>query len=178
MRYAALVFLALACPADRASAQEKDVERGDRVRVSTRNLDKKAGVVESAAPDVLSIRFDGELSSLSIPVAELTRIEVSQGPRGRCAAAWSKGKWGALIGAVPGAISLALQHDQVGEDGSSAGEAALLGAWSGGLFGGLIGAAIGALSPGEAWEGVSLSPAFQIRAGGGGGFSLQVSVAF
>ena len=39
-------------------------------------------------------------------------------------------------------------------------------------------AAIGALSPGEAWEGVSLSPAFQIRAGGGGGFSLQVSVAF
>jgi hypothetical protein len=178
MRYAALAFLALACFPDRASADGSDVERGDRVRVSTRTLDEKTGVVESAAADVLSIRFDGELGSLSIPVAELTRVEVSQGPRGRCTAAWSKAKWGALIGAVPGAISLALQHDQVGEDGSSAGEAALLGAWSGGLFGGLIGAAIGALSPGEAWERVSLSPAFQIGTGGRGGFSLQVSVAF
>jgi hypothetical protein len=178
MRYAILAFLALACFPNRSFAQDADVDPGDRVRLSTRSMEKKTGVVESATADTLLIRLDGEIRSLSVPIADLTRIEVSHGERGRCAAAWSKGKWGALIGAVPGAISLALQHEQVGDDGSSAGEAALLGAWSGGLFGGLIGAAIGALNPGEAWERVSLSPSFQIGSGGRGGVSLQVTVAF
>jgi hypothetical protein len=45
-----------------------------------------------------------------------------------------------------------LQHDQVGEDGATVTEAALLGIWSGGLFGGLIGGAIGAARSGDQWE--------------------------
>lgn len=177
MRYAAFAFLALACFPHRTFADESDVERGDRVRVSTLTLDKKSGVVESAAPGVLSIRLDGELGSISIPVAELKSIEISHGPRTRCAAAWSKGKWGALIGGISG-ISLGFQHEEVGEEGLSFGEAALLGAWSGGLIGGLIGAAIGAGNPGEVWENVSLSPAIHFGSGGKSGFSLRVNVAF
>jgi hypothetical protein len=42
-----------------------------------------------------------------------------------------------------------LQHDEIGENGSSVGHAAALGAWSGGLFGGLIGAGVGAARAGE-----------------------------
>ena len=64
-----------------------------------------------------------EPRSLSVPFVELTKIEVSRGRRSRGQAAWTKAKWGALIGAVPGAISLGLQHEQVGENGSSVAEA-------------------------------------------------------
>ena len=101
MRYAALAVLALAWFPEGAFAQAADVDPGDRVRVSTRSVDKKTGVVEEATADTLLIRLDGEVRSLSVPIAELTSIEMSQGPRGRCAAAWSKAKWGALIGAIP-----------------------------------------------------------------------------
>ena len=86
-----------------------------------------------------------------MPVATLSRIEISRGIRSRKTSAWRHGKWGAVIGAVPGAISLALQHEEVG-GGASAAKAAALGAWSGGLFGGVIGAVVGALRPGENWE--------------------------
>ena len=54
--------------------------------------------------------------------------------------------------ARPARCSTGLQHEQVGEDGSSVGHAAALGAWSGGLFGGLIGAGVGAARAGEQWE--------------------------
>ena len=64
-----------------------------------------------------------EPRSLSVPFVELTKIEVS---RSRGQAAWTKAKWGALIGAVPGAISLGLQHEQVGENGSRSSDGVLL----------------------------------------------------
>ena len=53
---------------------------------------------------------------------------------------------------IVGAISLGLQHRQVGAGGSLVGEAAALGAFSGGLFGGLIGAAVGAGRAGDRWK--------------------------
>jgi hypothetical protein len=65
--------------------------------------------------------------------------------------AWKRARWGAVIGAVPGAISLGLQHEHVG-GGSSVAKAAALGVWSGGLFGGFVGAVVGAAHPGENWE--------------------------
>ena len=87
---------------------------------------------------------------MSIPVALLTRLEISRGFMSRRESAWRHALWGAAIGAVPGAVSLGLQHEQVG-GGSSAARAAVLGAWSGGLFGGLIGTVIGARHPSEKW---------------------------
>jgi hypothetical protein len=76
----------------------------------------------------------------------------------------TRAKWGALIGAVSGAILLGLQHEQV-DDASSAGKAAALGAWSGGLFGGLIGAVVGAVHPREQWERIQLAQAQAPTAG-------------
>jgi hypothetical protein len=81
----------------------------------------------------------------------LTRIEISRGFLSRKESAWKYAKWGVVIGAVPGAISLGLQHEEVG-GGSSVAKATALGAWFGALFGGLIGAAIGAGRRGEKWE--------------------------
>lgn len=110
------------------------------------------GRVEALTGDALVLRSDGQTTSRRIPLASLTRVDISRGQQSRKSAAWSRAKWGIIIGAVPGAISLGLQHEQVGEHGSSTGKAAALGAWSGGLFGGLIGGLVGAAHPSENWE--------------------------
>jgi hypothetical protein len=77
---------------------------------------------------------------------------VSRGNTSKAAGAKKGALWGAVIAGTIGAISLGLQHETVGEDGSSAGKAAALGAFSGGLFGGLIGAGVGAARAGEKWQ--------------------------
>lgn len=183
MRCAIIVFLVLGCSIDvgaeeqRSTAQEQ-LDTGARVRVSTADADGITGRIEQINADSLLIELAGESRSLSVPFVDMTKIEVSRGRRSRAQGAWTKAKWGALIGAVPGAISLGVGHEQVGENGSSVAEAVALGAFSGGLFGGLIGAAIGAISPGEAWEGVS--PTFLIgpTERGDFGFSFAVTLGF
>jgi hypothetical protein len=100
---------------------------------------------------MLVVQPDDKAASVSMPVATLSRIEISRGLRSRKASAWKSAKWGAVIGAVPGAISLGLQHEQVA-GGSGVANAVALGAWSGGLFGGLVGAVVGSAHPGEIWE--------------------------
>jgi hypothetical protein len=127
------------------------IDAGARVRVWTSELRGVTGRVERSTPETLVLRPEGQTASLSIPVAILVRMDVSRGQESRRSSAWKRAKWGIVIGGVPGAVSLGLQHEQVG-GGSSVGKAAALGAWSGGLFGGLIGAAIGAANPGESWE--------------------------
>ena len=124
---------------------------GARIRVWTPDMRKVTGRVEASTADLLVVQPDGTTASVSLPVASLSRIDISRGLPSRAHSAWTRARWGALIGAVPGAISLGLQHEQVG-GGSSAARAAALGAWSGGLFGGLIGAVVGAARPGEDWE--------------------------
>jgi len=127
------------------------IDAGARIRVWTPEIRKITGRVEALSSDTLVLRPDGRTAAVSIPVSTLIRIEISRGMGSRRKSAWKHAAWGAVIGAVPGAISLGLQHEQVG-GGTSAAKAAALGAWSGGLFGGLIGSAIGALRPGENWE--------------------------
>jgi hypothetical protein len=127
------------------------LDSGARVRVSTSDRGKIIGRVDALTVDALVLRRDDDSTPLSLPVVSLTRVEVSRGVLSRRNSAWKKARWGALIGAVPGAVSLGLQHEQVG-DGSSVAHAAALGAWSGGLFGGSIGALIGAMWPAENWE--------------------------
>jgi hypothetical protein len=89
---------------------------------------------------------------VSVARVSVQRLEVSRGGKSKGAGAAKGALWGAIIAGAAGAILAALQHDQIGEDGSSVGEAAALGAWSGGLFGGLIGAGVGAARAGEHWE--------------------------
>lgn len=154
-------------------AEEQDVERGRRVRVTTTAGERLTGSVGEKTSDGLVIELDDDGGSRSIPLVDVTTLETGS-PQSRCQSAWSTAKWWALIGAASG-LTLGFQHEQVGEDGSSFAEAAALGAWSGGLFGGLIGAAIGALSPGEEW--LKVDP--RVHLGGQDpGFSLSVTLEF
>ena len=156
-----------------SSAEEQDIEWGKRVRLATTAGDRLTGRVVETTSDAIVIELDDSSGSRSIPKTELVGAE-AEAPRSRCRGAWSKAKWGALIGAVSG-TTLGFQHEQVGEDGSTVAEAVALGAWSGGLFGGLIGAAIGALNPGNEW--VKVNPRVQLGARDPG-FSLSFTIEF
>ena len=130
--------------------QPADLVVGSRVRVSASDGRMLTGRVEQVTADTLVLLPEGR-AAVTIPITALNRVDVSRGSPFRGRSAWRYAKWGAAIGAASGAVSLGLQHDQVG-DGSSVGGAVALGAWSGMLFGGLIGAAIGAGRSGEKWE--------------------------
>jgi hypothetical protein len=91
-------------------------------------------------------------SAQRVARSTVRRIEVSRGVTSKGSGALKGAMWGAIIVGAAGAVLAGLQHDQIGENGSSVGHAAALGAWSGGLFGGLIGAGVGAARAGEKWE--------------------------
>jgi hypothetical protein len=115
-----------------AFAQSPPVSVDQRVRV--RMTDSVlSGRVLTVSSDSMRLAVEGG-DPLTLAMPAVKRIEISRG-RSRSASARKGAIRGAIIAGVIGAISLGLQHDQVGEDGSSAGKAAALGAWSGGLFG-------------------------------------------
>ncbi len=151
---------------------------GDRIRLRTPALGEVAGSLESLTADALVLQIEPESLLVTVRLADVTSVERSSGYVTRSQSAWNAAKWGALVGAVPAAISLGLQHENVGENGSSVAGATALGAFSGGLFGGLIGAAIGAGRSGDRWE--QVSPSLLVRPTGDGAATLGfvVSVAF
>jgi Flp pilus assembly protein TadG len=122
-----------------------------RVRVWTSSPAAITGRVTSMNAGGFEVTEEGRVP-VSIARVSVQRLEVSRGRKSPGAAAARGALWGAIIAGAAGAVLAALQHEQVGEDGSSVGKAAALGAWSGGLFGGLIGAGIGAARAGETWE--------------------------
>jgi hypothetical protein len=173
MRKSVMALFALGFLPFASFAEQQEVEPGERVRIKTTAGERLTGRAGETTSDALVIELDDDRGSRTISSAEVSSIETRRA-RSRSGGAWSKAKWGALIGAVSG-TTLGFQHEQVGEDGASVGEAIALGVWSGGLMGGLIGASIGALSPGEEW--VKVSP--QVRLGGRDpGFSLSISLEF
>jgi len=115
------------------------------VRLTIAGDSTRVGRVVSATAQSVRLADDDH----DIATKNITKVEVgrSQGSKAKKYAIR-----GAIISAAIGAISLGLQHDTVGEDGSSVGEAVALGAFSGGLFGGLIGGAIGATKSADRWE--------------------------
>jgi hypothetical protein len=125
------------------------ISNGQRVRI-TNESGQLIGTVAAVTSD--SIRITDGAQERTVALARVKRIDVSTGMTSKGAGA-KKGaiRWGVIMAGI-GAVSLGLQHDDVGEDGSSAGEAVALGLWSGGLFGGLIGAGVGAARAGEKWE--------------------------
>ena len=122
-----------------------------RVRVWTASSTAVTGRVASVNADGFEVTEDGR-APIRIARAAVQRIEVSRGRTSKGAGAKKGALWGAIIMGAAGAVLLPLQHEEVGENGSSVGKAAALGAWSGGLFGGLIGAGVGAARAGEKWE--------------------------
>jgi hypothetical protein len=168
-----MVFFVLGFLPSAALAEEQEVERGERVRIETTAGERLTGRARETTSDALVIELDDHRGSRTISSADVSSIETRRA-RSRSGGAWSKAKWGALIGAVSG-TTLGFQHEQVGEDGASVGQAIALGVWSGGIMGGLIGAAVGALSPGEEW--VKVNSRFQLG-GRDPGFSLSVTLEF
>jgi hypothetical protein len=124
---------------------------GARIRIRPNDGQKWTGKVEAITADTLVLQPEKRKTApVSIPVAALTRIEVSRGvSRGRPLRK-SVG-WGAAIGETSGAVLLEIQHEEVG-GGSSAGEAAVLGAVSGAITGGLVGLLIGLFGSSDKWE--------------------------
>lgn len=147
-----IVFSVIIGAAASAPAQSKlPIAVDQRVRIWTAAAAAVSGRVAAVTTDTLQIDQEGR-DRVTITVATVRRLEVSRGNASRASAAKKGAIRGALITGALGAISLGLQHDDVGENGSNGGKAAALGAWSGGLFGGVVGAAIGAARAGEKWH--------------------------
>ncbi len=122
-----------------------------RVRIWTDASEAVVGRVVAVTPQGLQIAGAGA-NPINVSTAAVRRVEVSRGQTSRGTGFRRGAIRGALILAAVGAVSGALQHEQVGEDGATVAEAAALGLWSGGLFGGLIGGAIGAARAGDRWQ--------------------------
>jgi len=122
-----------------------------RVRVWTAAAEATTGRVASISAEGFEVSNEGR-APVRVARASVKKIEVSRGGTSKGAGAKKGALWGGLISAAAGAVLAGLQHEEIGEDGSSVGKAAALGAWSGGLFGGLIGAGVGAARAGEKWE--------------------------
>ena len=146
------VIAATLCIAVPSAAQTRvPVAVDQRVRIWTDAADAVIGRVTAVNQDTVQIAPDGR-DATTIATSAIRRVEISRGRTSR-GAGFKKGAIrGAVILAAIGAVSSALQHEQIGEDGATVTEAALLGIWSGGLFGGLIGGAIGAARSGDRWE--------------------------
>jgi hypothetical protein len=139
-------LLLIAVAADAAAQPGAQLSRGQRVRI-TDDAGQHEGTVAAVTNETIGLSSNGR--NQTIALAGVRRIEVSRGRESK----WKKyAVRGAIIAGAIGAVSLALQHDQVGDNGSSVGKAVALGAWSGGLFGGLIGGAIGATRSADHWE--------------------------
>ena len=147
-----LVTVGSLCVAVPSTAQARlPIAVDERLRIWTDAADATTGRVTAVTPDTVQLAIDGH-EPATVAVSTIRRIEVSRSDSSRGAGFKKSAIRGAIIMAAIGAVLLPLQHESVGEDGSSVGEAVALGAWSGGLFGGLIGGAIGAARAGDRWE--------------------------
>jgi hypothetical protein len=152
-----LVFVLCVLPVPVAAQPPVEVAMNQRVRVTTSDRGAVTGRLLAVTPDALQLLTDSVPDPVTIQRASVTRIDISRGRAPRGAAARRGAIRGALILGSIGAVSLALQHQEVqaSTGGVSVPHAAALGAWSGGLFGALFGAVVGAARAGERWEPIS-----------------------
>ncbi len=151
-RMASVVVLAvlsgLAPPASAQSSLPIAVDQ--RARLWTDAADAVTGRVTAVTPATVQLLVDGREVTVATP--SVRRAEISRGQSTRGAGFRKGAIRGAIIMGVLGAILNPLHRDEIGDDGATVVEAALLGAWSGALFGGLIGGGIGAARAGERWQ--------------------------
>jgi hypothetical protein len=144
------VVVAISLPA-LAAAQTLPVSVDQRVRLWTSAPEAITGRVVAISTDGVEVSNESGVR-MNVARPALQRIEISRGVTSKGSGAIKGAIWGAVLLGAAGAVLAGLQHEQIGENGSSVGHAAALGAWSGGLFGGLIGAGVGAARAGEKWE--------------------------
>jgi hypothetical protein len=146
-----LIAVIVCTPLPGAAQSALPIAVDQRVRLWTDASDAVVGRVAMVSPQMVQVEVTG-VDPITVATTAVRRVEVSRG-RTTTGQGFRKGAlWGAIILASIGAVSGGLQHEQVGEDGATVAEAALLGLWSGALFGGLIGGAIGAARAGDNWQ--------------------------
>ncbi len=155
LRPAALGLVLAGAALPNALAQKvAPLQPGQRVRVHSAlaRTPELIGGVQSVGPDTLVVRYvDGGASmATAIPLAYVTRLEVSRGQRSH----WVRGL---VIGLAAGATTgVILGATSEGDWLFSKSDLALMGAVVMAPIGGLVGLGIGALMRTERWETVSL----------------------
>ena len=91
MKRTVLLFLALAGVSARAMAEGQEVEKCQRVRITTSTGDRLTGRVGEKTTDALLVVLEGDGGSRSVPIANVARLETSR-LRSRSQGAWSKAK--------------------------------------------------------------------------------------
>ncbi len=127
---------------------------GDRVRLSHPGEGTRTGTVVALTADTLEVRFEGRTEPAHLPLAQLTRLDVSRGREpGKRSGAGVGFLLGAAIGGIGGAVS---STDCSANDFCAGpGPSALMGALVLGGVGALIGRGY-YMAPFEKWEPVSL----------------------
>ena len=147
-----VLIAAIVCtPLPGAAQPTLPIAVDQRVRMWTDAADAVVGRVSAVTPQTVQVSVSGA-EPVTVATKTIRRVEISRGQTSKGQGFKKGALWGAIILASIGAVSGALQHEAVGEDGATVAEAALLGIWSGALFGGLIGGAIGAARAGDNWE--------------------------
>ena len=168
----ALAALALAA-AQSAAAQvptTRPLAVGSRARVTASALgpDRRVATVLAHRGDTLALRPEGTQDSLALPLAQVTRLEVSRGERGRVRRGLALGLLGGAVLGAAGGYAMYESDPCAGESIESLGclaspplsrsEEMLVGAGLGGLLGAVAGGVAGALWRTERWERVPLGP--------------------
>ena len=161
LRAITLLTLAHTLGASEATAQDTAPGAvGERVRVSTESGAIHMGLVTALSSGALELQEDEEAKQrFSIPLASVTRFEVSRGEKSH---AGTVGGIGSLAGAVTGALLGFSAGDDPPLFGSdepflfSAWEKATVGFFIGGALGALVGGLVGATVQSERWEEVPL----------------------
>ncbi|MGD2152448.1 MAG: hypothetical protein PVG79_04220 [Gemmatimonadales bacterium] len=169
-----LMLLAAGGPALAQTDAAAGVNVGDRVRVRAQTLyGPLVGAVTALSADTLHIQIEQQATTVAIPLAAVTRIEVSRGRK-------SNFLRGVALGGVVGALAGVFAGFITGEDSMlTPPEAALacgtVGAGAGALVGGIIGAATGT----DRWVAVPLDRlAVHVSPRHDGGVTLSLAYGF
>lgn len=155
---------------------------GQRVKINSPDA-RGEFLVRSASADTLHLETRGAEGTRAVPVASISRLDVSAGERTRMAGFGRGAGFGFLAGAGIGAVmGFADGDDNCAEGGwcileMSAGEKAMLGGVVIGGLGAVIGGLVGVANPGERWQRM---PVRRLTAGPtpAGGFAAAVSLGF
>ncbi len=159
-RIVSLVFVLFLTTSVKLTAQDT-LSAGDKVRVTTA-VERVVGYWVSLEGNRLTLRTEKRDSSLVLPLASLTKLEVSRGQKSAIAKGAGIGFLvGAGVGAGVGALIGASQGENVCSDECRVAFAGI-GALAGGAVGTLVGLGIGAASKSERWVSVPLE---EIRIG-------------
>jgi len=153
---APVTILASATPlAAQQSAPPIEVRAGSRVRLDAPGVvaDRIIGTVIARTPDTLTIANERS-STIAVPVARITHLEVSRGDS-RSAGAIHGIKWGAPIGLGVGVLLVALSDDCKTCNNQPSAGGAIAFATGMGAFWGAVG---GAIAQHEQWAPFDLSP--------------------